>query len=57
MQTAKIDDSDLVAVEVYVIIGVGAVFALNGGIYLGIVKNGKELYGLTSMTIAASHWL
>ena len=61
MQTAKIDDSDLVQIEVYITFALGVVFNIYGAIYFrkteSSPKNNQPLYGLTSLTIGVLLWL
>lgn len=71
MQTSKIDDSDLVQIEVYITVALGAIMMIYGGIYTYLeygVKmpkigkkpapmNGKLWCGVTDVFIGTLLWL
>ena len=55
MQTAKIDDSDIVRVEIYITLVLGALFNLYGGVYFA--RTIKHHYGLAAIATGMLLWL
>lgn len=57
MKNSKIDDSDLIQVEVWIIFGLGSLFALYGLVYLAFGASGKRLCACTSLSVAVLLWV
>lgn len=57
MNTSKIDDSDIVTIEIYIVLGVASVFALYGGVYLALYEQSKRNYALATFLMASLIYL
>ena len=55
MQTAKIDNSDIVRVEIYITLVLGALFNSYGAVYFA--RTVKHHYGLASIATGMLLWL
>jgi hypothetical protein len=57
MDTSKIDDSDLVAIEVYMIFAEGLLFAIAGFIYIQFGMSIKRNFGFGCLGITLFLWI